>query len=150
MYSSLKVSASLKAESITFCKAADMFGWADSPETLGSRPISALASLSNFSGPAPIRRSTGATTPSLSSSSAARRWIGSSSGFPFSVASSLARCTASCDFTVNFSQRIAINIPYLNSMPELPAKKEAHHRGHRGTQRKATQQLKNNGREKRK
>src|SRR6185503_17112421 len=59
----------------------------------------------------PIFSSTGCTIPSLSSSSAASRWSGNSSGLPCSEARSLPRCTASCAFTVSFSQRIAIRTP---------------------------------------
>src|SRR6476661_9909158 len=47
----------------------------------------------------------------ISSSSAASRWSGNSSGLPCSEARSLPRCTASCAFTVSFSQRIAIRTP---------------------------------------
>src|SRR5205814_706188 len=41
----------------------------------------------------------------------ASKCSGCSSGFPCSDASWLARCTASCAFIVNLSQRIAIDIP---------------------------------------
>src|SRR5580658_2903778 len=57
----------------------------------------------------PIFSSTGATIPSRSSTSAASKCTGTSSELPCSEASSLARWTASCAFTVNLSQRIAIN-----------------------------------------
>src|SRR5579864_8611421 len=56
----------------------------------------------------PIFSSTGGTIPSLSSSSAASRWMGRSSGLPCSEASSFARWTASCALTVNLSQRIGM------------------------------------------
>src|SRR5271166_4043298 len=59
----------------------------------------------------PIFSRTGATMPSLSSTSAASRWSGASSELPCSEASSFARWTASCAFTVNFSQRIAMIYP---------------------------------------
>src|SRR6185312_3661738 len=77
-------------------------------DTFGRRLISELASLSSFSGAAPMRRKMGTTMPSLSSSSAARTWTGSTSGLPCCEAISLAACTASCDFKVNLSQRIGI------------------------------------------
>src|ERR1700746_2537592 len=56
----------------------------------------------------PIFSRTGGTMPSLSSSRAASRWMGRSSGLPCSEASSFARWTASCAFTVNLSQRIGM------------------------------------------
>src|SRR5579862_7058117 len=62
----------------------------------------------------PIFSSTGRIMPSLSSSSAASKCRGNSSGLPCSEASSLPRCTASCAFTVSFSQRIAIRTPFAN------------------------------------
>ncbi len=56
----------------------------------------------------PIFSNTGGTMPSLSSSSAASRWTGNSSGLPCSEASWLARWTASCALTVNLSQRMGM------------------------------------------
>ena len=57
-----------------------------------------------------VRRAPAAarTMPSRSSSSAARMCTGCSSGLPCSLARSFARCMASCAFTVNLSQRIAM------------------------------------------
>src|SRR5215469_6358389 len=59
----------------------------------------------------PIFSKIGGTMPSLSSNSAARKCSGNSSGLPCSEASWFARCTASCAFTVNLSQRIAMFTP---------------------------------------
>src|SRR5579872_35058 len=62
----------------------------------------------------PIFSSTGGTMPSLSSSSAASRWIGRSSGLPCSEASWFARWTASCALTVNLSQRMGMDVSLLS------------------------------------
>src|SRR3981081_1090613 len=56
----------------------------------------------------PIFSSTGGTMPSRSSTRAASRCTGVSSGLPCSEASSFARWTASCALTVNLSQRMAM------------------------------------------
>src|SRR5438046_3006659 len=58
----------------------------------------------------PIFSSTGGTIPSLSSSNPASKCSGRTSGLPCSDASSFARCTASCAFTVNLSQRMGIQL----------------------------------------
>src|SRR6267378_976819 len=65
-------------------------------------------SLSTACGPMPIFSSTGETMPSRSSTRAASRCAGASSGLPCSEASSFARWTASCALTVNLSQRMAM------------------------------------------
>src|SRR5712692_4652057 len=80
----------------------------------------------------PIFSSTGGTMPSLSSTKAANRCTGSSSGLPCSEARSLARCTASCAFNVNLSQRIAMMTPVSSfwfpvssggeTLPQQPAR----------------------------
>src|SRR5688572_18219476 len=51
--------------------------------------------------------------PSRSTARAASRCTGRISGLPLSVASELADCTASCAFSVNLSQRIAILYSFL-------------------------------------
>src|SRR5579863_9737008 len=61
----------------------------------------------------PIFSSTGETIPSLSSSRAASRCTGSSSGLPCSEARSFARWTASCALTVNLSQRMGMVVLYF-------------------------------------
>src|ERR1700674_3191888 len=58
----------------------------------------------------PIFSSTGGTMPSRSSTRAASRCTGASSGLPCSEASSFARWTASCALTVNLSQRMAMTL----------------------------------------
>ena len=110
-YSSLKFSASLKACSITFDNTADIFGCAFEPLTLGSLLTASCAFMRTCAAGTSARSSSGIRMPSLSCSKADNKCSGSTSGLPFSSASELAACTASCDFTVNLSHRIAIYPP---------------------------------------
>src|ERR1700733_2438919 len=133
-YSSLKSAASLKARSSTFCIALDRPGCELAPPTLGSLLSASFARASNCSVGTPTFCSTGTIMPSLSSSSAASMCNGVSSGLPCSSARLVAAWTASCDFTVNLSQRIAILLPHLPQKREdqtsLPIVLQSAHKGH--------------------
>ena len=118
-YSSLKSAASLKARSRTFCIAFESPGCELEPPTLGSLFNASLARERSCSVGTPTFCRTGTMMPSLSSSRAASMCMGVSSGLPCSSARLVAACTASCDLTVNLSQRIAIVSPTsLQSSPD--------------------------------
>ena len=107
-YSSLKFSAALKAASSNSVVTSFRCGCAATRPNLGSASISFCACASSADGFAPARSSTGATMPSRSSSKAASRCRGTISLLARSLATSPARCIASCAFTVKRSHRIAI------------------------------------------
>ena len=113
MKSSLKESASLPARSRTFCRDAAMAGCAFEPETLGSLAMAALAPARSCCTRTPAPSRTGRTTPSRSSSSAASRCMGRTSGLPFSAARDAAAWMACCDLTVNFSHLNGIALPLM-------------------------------------
>ena len=113
MKSSLKESASLAARSRTFCREAAMAGWALAPETLGSLAMAALAPARSCCTRTPAPSRTGRTTPSRSSSSAASRCMGRTSGLPFSAARDAAAWTACCDLTVSFSHLNGMTLPLM-------------------------------------
>ena len=116
MYSSLKDSASLEARSRTLVRAFAMPGVLP-PETLGSLEMAVLAPERSSCTRTPAPSSTGRTTPSRSSSRAASRCMGRTSGLPFSAAMDAAAWRASCDLTVSFSHLNAITV--TNLRPEL-------------------------------
>ena len=81
-YSSPIPRASSSAFSSAWLSERPMAGAAvPSPETVGSASSASLALRRTLSGSPPPRRSTGATMPPSCSSSATRRWLGSTSGF---------------------------------------------------------------------
>src|SRR6266436_2662052 len=101
-YSSLKLSASLKARSTTSFNALPMCCCAK-PWTFGSLPISFSISCASSSLRTPRRAKSGGTTPSACAASAASKCTGSICWFSWRAASSCAACTASWALTVIFS-----------------------------------------------
>jgi len=89
-YSSLKSCASFEASFNTFCMLEERLGSEAAPETLGSLSMTWRALETNCSVGTPIFCSNGTIMPSLSSTNAMSRWIGNTSGWPFSLASELA------------------------------------------------------------
>jgi len=78
------------------------------PDTVGSRLRSPARIVRIRSCDVPSFSSSGRTSPSVSSTNAARRWSEVISGLPASIARSRAPATASCPLTVSFSNRNAI------------------------------------------
>src|SRR5713101_5887702 len=102
--SSLNFPASANAPSSTRFKPCPTCCWAK-PLTLGRRLISFSISDVSVSTRTPSRSRSGGTTPSLCAASAARRCKASICWFSWRAATSCACCSASCAFTVIFSNR---------------------------------------------